>query len=400
MAAGIVGLKKVPCRIIAIRRGEGEKARDEFVNLLREYNRHRVKTRDELLREAIADVDPNEAHQALTAYRETKATINTADPIDVREGGRRCGISAAKIELLHAVEKIIAENKKFLPLSLRQIHYQLLNDPPLIHSRKLHSRYRNNVASYRALIDLVTRARHEGYVDHEAIDDPTRPTTTWKVFQNVADYYDYEIADILNGYWRDLMQSQTNHIEIVAEKNTLQSVLRPVASKFCIPLTIGRGQCSTRPLYNIAERFERSGKMNLIILAVSDLDPDGDAIAHSLGQRLRDDYDISEVAVIKAALTMKQVAELELPKKYERAKPGSPNYKRFVDAYDTDSVWELEALDPTVLQALLTVAIESVIDVEAYNAEVSAEREDAAHIVATRARVLSVLRDHQPEHAA
>jgi hypothetical protein len=113
--------------------------------------------------------------------------------------------------------------------------------------------------------------------------------------------------------------------------------------------------------------------MNLIILAVSDLDPDGDATAHSLEQRLRDDYDISEATVIKAALTMKQVAELELPRKYERAKSGSPNYKRYLNAYDTDCVWELEALDPMVLQNLLTVAIESLIDLEAYNAEVKAE---------------------------
>jgi Predicted transcriptional regulators len=400
IAAGIAGLKKVPCRIIAIRRGGGEQATDEFVQLLREHNRHRVKNRDELLREAIADVDPDDAHQALTAYRQRKAAIDAAVPIQFRETGRRCSISSAKMEFLEAVKKIIVENKKFLPLSLRQIHYQLLNEPPLVHSRKHHSRYRNNSVSYRALIDLVTRARHQGYIAHQAIDDPTRPTTSWEVFQSVAHYYEFEIADLLNGYWRDLMQSQTNHFEIVAEKNTLQSVLRPIAQKFCIPLTIGRGQCSTRPLYDIAKRFERSGKMNLIILAVSDLDPDGDAIAHSIGQRLRDDYDISEVAVIKAALTMKQVAELELPKKYERAKRGSPNYKRYVNAYDTDCVWELEALDPTVLQNLLTVAIESVIDLDAYNAEVDAEREDAAHIAATRARVLSVLREHLPEEAA
>jgi ParB-like nuclease family protein len=400
VAARIAGLPEVPCRMLRISRGNGEKADDEFVRLLREHNRHRVKTRDELLREAIVNVDPTEAHRALTAYRERKAKVDPALPIEVREAGRRCGISAAKMEFLHAVKKIIAENRKFLPLSLRQIHYQLLNEPPLIHSRKPDSHYHNNIASYRALIDLVTRARHEGYVDHEAIDDPTRPTTTWEVFQGVADYYEAEIVDILNSYWRDLMQSQTNHFEIVAEKNTLQSVLRPVAQKFCIPLTIGRGQCSTRPLYDIAKRFEWSGKMDLIILAVSDLDPDGDAIAHSIGQRLRDDYDISEVSVIKAALTMKQVAELELPTKYERAKPASPNYGRYMNAYHTDFVWELEALDPTVLQSLLTVAIESVIDLEAYNAEVQAEHEDAAHIAAARARVLTVLRDHQPERTA
>jgi ParB-like nuclease domain len=395
MAAGIAGLKEVPCRMAGIRRGDGEKARDEFVRLLREHNRHRIKSRDELLREAIVNVDPEKAHRALTAYRERKAEITVAVPIEVREAGRRCGISAAKMGFLHATEKIIVENRKFLPLSLRQIHYLLLNEPPLIHSRKEGSRYRNNLKSYRALIDLVTRARHEGHIAYEAIDDPTRPATTWEVFQSVADYYDFQIADLLNGYWRDLMQSQPNHFEIVAEKNTLQSVLRPVASKFCIPLTIGRGQCSTRPLYNIAERFDESGKEKLIILAVSDLDPDGDAIAHSIGQRLRDDFDIAELTVIKAALTMKQVGELQLPKKYERAKRLSPNYRRYVNAYRTDSVWELEALDPTVLQTLLTSAIESVIDLDAFNAEVQAEREDAAHIAATRARMLTVLRDSE-----
>ena len=140
--------------------------------------------------------------------------------------------------------------------------------------------------------------------------------------------------------------------------------------------------------------------MKLVILAISDLDPDGDAIAHSFGQRLRDDYNISEVVVIKTALTMKQVGDLKLPKKYERAKAGSPNYKRYVDAYNTDLVWELEALDPKVLQRLLTEAIETVTDRKAFNAEVRAEREDAAHIAAVRADVLSVLREHQQEEAA
>src|SRR5260370_6246413 len=53
--ARIAGLKEVPCRILAIRRGDSEKADDEFVKLLREHNRHRIKSRDELLREAIAD---------------------------------------------------------------------------------------------------------------------------------------------------------------------------------------------------------------------------------------------------------------------------------------------------------------------------------------------------------
>jgi hypothetical protein len=238
---------------------------------------------------------------------------------------------------------------------------------------------------------LVTRARHEGLIAYDVIDDTTRPVTTWDVQQNLSSYYQQQMEGLLNGYWRDLMQSQPNHIEIVAEKNTLQNVLRPVAMEFCIPITFGRGQCSTRPLYDIAERYRTGGKTTLIILAVSDLDPDGDAIAHSLGQRLRDDFRIRNMEVIKSALTMKQVRDLKLPKKYERAKTGSSNYDRYVNGYGTDFVWELEALDPKVLQKLLNKTIDGVIDRRAFNAEVAEERKDAGHNAAVREIVLRTL---------
>ena len=389
-AARIAGEREVPCRKVSIRRGSGEKASDEFLKLLREHNRQRIKSRDELLCEAVVSGDSRKAHRALTAYRKRKAKIKVP-AIEIRDAQRRKVISPAKREFLRAVERIIEEQKDFWPLSLRQIHYALFNKPPLIHSGKANSRYRNDKPSYRALIDLVTRARHEGLIAYDVIDDTTRPVTTWDVQQNLSSYYQQQMEGLLNGYWRDLMQSQPNHIEIVAEKNTLQNVLRPVAMEFCIPITFGRGQCSTRPLYDIAERYRTGGKTTLIILAVSDLDPDGDAIAHSLGQRLRDDFRIRNMEVIKSALTMKQVRDLKLPKKYERAKTGSSNYDRYVNGYGTDFVWELEALDPKVLQKLLNKTIDGVIDRRAFNAEVAEERKDAGHNAAVREIVLRTL---------
>jgi hypothetical protein len=390
-AARLAGLSQVPCRMDEVRRGDGEKASDKFLNLLREHNRQRVKTRDEVLREAVVDVDPKKAHKNLTAYRKRKAKVRV-ETMEIREGTRRKEISPAKTAFLAAVQTIIFSLEEFWPLSLRQIHYGLLNEPPLMHSMKPGSTYRNDLRCYHSLCDLVTRARHEGSIDYEVIDDPTRPVTVWEVHRNLSSYYQAEMKDLLNGYWRDLMQSQPNHIEIVAEKNTLQSVLRPVAAKFCIPFTVGRGQCSTRPLYNIAQRYEASGKGKLIILAVSDLDPDGDAIAHSLGQRLRDDFNVGDTDVIKCALTMKQVRALRLPQKYERAKKGSSNYQRYVEDYGTDFVWELEAVAPKVLQKLLTDTIDSLIDRRAFNAEVASERADAAHNAGVRAIVLDTLR--------
>lgn len=351
------------------------------------------------MRETVVSVDPKKAHRALTAYRTRKARIKV-ETIEIREGTRRKEISPAKMAFLAAVQKIISALEEFWPLTVRQIHYPLLNDPPLIHSAKPGSTYRNDLRSYHSLIDLVTRARHEGYIDYEVIHDPTRPVTVWEVHRNLANYYQRQMQDLLNGFWRDLMQSQANHIECVVEKNTLQGIVTPVASKFCIPLTIGRGQCSTRPLYNIAERYRASGKTKLIILALSDLDPDGDAIAHSLGQRLRDDFNVRDTEVIKCALTMDQVRKLKLPQKYERAKTGSSNYDRYVDEYGTDCVWELEAVAPTVLQKLLAETIDQVIDKKAFNAEVAQERADAAHNAGVRAIVLETLQSQISESRA
>jgi hypothetical protein len=390
-AGRISGLEELPCRKLNVRRGDGEKASDEFLRLLREHNRQRIKSNDELLREAIVSVDPKKAHRALTAYRKRKAKLKVA-PMEIRDAERRCEISEAKTEFLGAVHKIIREQKEFWPLSLRQIHYQLLNDPPLIHSSKPGSRYRNDKPSYRRLVDLVTRARHEGWIDYDVIDDPFRFVTTWDPHPNLSNYYQQQVEDLLRDYSRDLLQSQPNQIELVVEKDTLRNIVSPVAIEFRIPLIIGRGQCSTRPLYNMAERYRKSGKTKLVILAVSDLDPDGDAIAHSLGQRLRDDFRIRDVAVIKTALTMEQVGDLALPEKFERAKEASPNYSRYVNTYHTDLVWELEAVDPKALQKLITDAIDAVIDRKAYNAEVKQERADAAHNEAVRQLVLQTLR--------
>src|SRR5262249_22611070 len=181
VASRMAGLSEVPCVIErGVVRGDGEKASDAFMKLLVLYNSQRIKTRDELLHEAVVNVDPLKAHKALTAYRQKKSAIKVAT-IEIREVPRRKAISSAKDAFLAAVTRIIYSMREFWPLSLRQIHYQLLNEPPLVHSAKLDSRYRNDARSYHALIDLVTRARHEGQIDYEVIDDSTRPVTVWRI---------------------------------------------------------------------------------------------------------------------------------------------------------------------------------------------------------------------------
>ncbi len=388
-AAKLAGRKKVPVRRLAMPRSEY--SLDEYVRLLVKHNAdQRVKTNTELLREQVALVDPDEAHAQLRRRRRIRPQAEAAR-MQIRQAKKRHDISAAKRPMLDACVRVIAELRDYWPLSIRQIHYALLNDPPLIHARKT-KRYCNDRASYQALVKLLTQARHAGVVPHHVIGDGTRPIITYNTHANVQSYYAEQIEMILTGYYRDLLQSQPHHVELVAEKLTLSSIIEPVAAEFCIPVTIGRGQCSTSPLNAIAERYRKTGKNKLIVLLMSDCDPDGDAIAHSVASRLKHDFNITNIEAIKVALKMSHVTELKLPPNAERAKKSSANYNRYVAAYGDDRVYELESVRPPVLAELLRKSIESVIDRRAYDQEVAAERLDAAHVQATRDQVMEVLK--------
>src|SRR5207247_1395343 len=136
--------------------------------------------------------------------KEARLHIET---LDLGNYKGRAEISAAKFPLLNAVKKIIEERREFWPLSDRQIHYPLLNDPPLIHASKPDSIYRNDKASYKALVDLLTRARLARLIPMEVIADPTRPVTVWNVHSDCQGYVRVEFNGLLKNYWRDLLQS-------------------------------------------------------------------------------------------------------------------------------------------------------------------------------------------------
>jgi hypothetical protein len=386
-AARLAQLEMVPCRVEAIFR-EGNS--DAFVALLREYNRQRVKNHQELLREELVSMDPAASHRRLVEYRDQQSVI-AAPAMKLGVMRNRAEISAAKQPMLMAVTKVIAGRRKFWPLSNRQIHYALLNAPPLRHKSKPDSRYVNDSQSYKDLCDLLTRARLTGDVPMESIDDPTRPIYQHSGFDNSQQFISRELRTMFNGYRRDLLQSQPNHIEVLVEKNTVSSICKPICQQYCVPMTSMRGFCSTPPRRDMAERYHDSGKDKLVVLILSDLDPDGESIAESFARSMRDDFEIDDVSAFKVALTHAQAKQFALPED-ATAKTGSATYRKFVKKYGPN-VWELEALPPETLQSLLGDAIVSVLDMDAFNEEVAAEAVDAAFLESVRSRVSGVLKD-------
>jgi hypothetical protein len=155
-----------------------------------------------------------------------------------------------------------------------------------------------------------------------------------------------------------------------------------VAAHFCIPYTLARGDSSLPPRIGMLDRFKKSGKEKLVIVVLSDFDPEGQDIAHSFARSMRDDFGISGVEPVKAALTESQIDYLHLVAQM-KAKESSSRHAAYV-ARHGDDVFELEAVQPGDMQEILREAIESVMDLDAYDAEVEAGKKEVAQLEVIR----------------
>ena len=115
-----------------------------------------------------------------------------------------------------------------------------------------------------------------------AIHDPTRPVVTWSVHREPGTFIAKEVGDFLEGLLPRLeTESAQPHRDHRREEHH-RIVVRRVAMDYTIPFTIGRGYCSLPPRRDMAARFRRSGKDKLLLLVLSDFDPEGNDIAAQL----------------------------------------------------------------------------------------------------------------------
>jgi hypothetical protein len=398
----VAGLKKIPCRC-----SEKSRLDPDFEAHLVACNSQRVKSFDEVVRERIVEHDPKQAYDELISHRAKKAKA-AGKFFEITGRKTRAEISAGKQEMLDASIKIIEGLEDYWPISVRTVHYELLNDPPIRcrnkdgSIRKNSRRYGNDTDCYSDLVELLARARLFGLVPFDAISDETRTIETWGLSPNVGSFVGKQLNDFLSGYWRDLQASQPNHVEILVEKLTVEGSIKDVAARYTIPYTVGRGYCSIDPKRKMVERFRASGKSKLIILIISDFDPDGEEICMSFARSIRDDFGLDDVQAMKVCLTLEQTKQFKLEnwvqaKKPRAKKDGSTDteaqnkYNRFVLKAGNDHAFELEALPPAVRANLLDEAIRSVIDIEAFNHELEAEARDAAKLKGLREAVKPLL---------
>jgi len=267
-----------------------------------------------------------------------------------------------------------------------------LNDSPITNTGKRGWRYASDKRSYAALCRLTFQARLEGHIPDSWITDETRPVILWNTWNNPRQFVRQGLNDLFRGYWRNLLQSQPNHIEWLVEKNTVAALLESVAARYTVPMTSGRGYASYPPMASMAQRFRNSGKDKLVLLLVSDFDADGESIAESFARNMRDDFGCP-VFARKVALTREQVLKYDLPEGLP-VKEKSTKKKAFQAKYGKrQKCYELEALPPDVLKKIVADEMDAVLDRDAFNHELEEEQADADFLHTVRQRAILALKE-------
>lgn len=268
--------------------------------------------------------------------------------------------SADTLEVIEKVNEIIVEySAQGFDLTLRQLYYQFV-------SRDLIA---NKDTEYKRLGSIVNDARLAGMIDWNAITDRTRNLESNSHWRNPADI----IVSAASGYSIDKWAEQPYRIEVWIEKDALKGVIEGVCRELDVPFFSCRGYTSQSEMWAAAMRLKkhaRTGQQPLI-LHLGDHDPSGKDMTRDIFDRIK--LFMGGTELKRLALNMDQVEQYNPPP--NPAKITDSRATKYIEEFGDES-WELDALEPTVIAALIRGAVESVRDDELWNAAVEEEETD------------------------
>lgn len=268
--------------------------------------------------------------------------------------------------------QVVADLKDYWPLTLRQIFYQLVSRLSIP----------NTQAQYKALSSALSKARKEGLVPWEVIEDRTRPLYGSIGWSNPLAFIDYHLRPLPDLYERNLMMNQDHYIELFVEKQALITPFERAAQRYHLLVNMGRGYSSTTVLKKMADRLHRAERRGYetLVLAFSDLDPSGVDLVRNLSRQF-EGFDL-EPEVERVALTWEQVEEHGLPHDPNALKRTDARARGFIEECGDYAV-ELDALSPRALEALVHEAVKSRLNLDDFEQQLKIEREER-QILATK----------------
>lgn len=250
-------------------------------------------------------------------------------------------------------------------LTLRQVYYQFV----------ARGWIENTPRSYKRLGDTINDARLAGLLDWAYIQDRTR-----NVSGNFAGYEDPGtfIDAVKDSYYEALWVGQDYRPEVWVEKDALVDVVGQACRDYRVPYFSCRGYVSQSEMYDAAKRMKRRWREGNqpVVIHLGDHDPSGLDMTRDIADRLSLMSGI-RIDVRRIALNMDQIDQYNPPP--NPAKLSDSRGLAYVEEYGDDS-WELDALEPAVLTALIQDAVRPLINQDAWQEAEAAEAANAERI--------------------
>lgn len=267
-----------------------------------------------------------------------------------------CKFRADTLAIIKQANQIIESYQaQGFDLTLRQLYYQFV-------ARDI---IRNKQKEYMRLASIVNDARLAGLIDWEAIVDRTRNLADLAHWNDPSDI----VQAVAEQYRVDLWSTQKIRVEVWIEKDALAGILESVCPALDVPYFSCRGYTSQSEMWGAAMRIVKRAKKGqaTIILHFGDHDPSGIDMTRDITERLRlfTGHHIPgkpAFHIKRLALNMDQIEQYNPP-----PNPAKVTDSRFIGYQQIhgDESWELDALEPSVLAALIRDEIEELIDADA-----------------------------------
>ena len=258
-------------------------------------------------------------------------------------------------------------NQYTIKLTLRQIYYKLVSGYG----------YPNKRSAYNQLSTQLVKARERHDIDETRIEDRSREFLGGDSrFDSLEDYFTYRFESFLNSpvyYARKMWTSQLEYVMIWIEKDALSKVISTEADKYNVITCPSRGYASYTYVKEALSTLPEDKEIT--VLHFADHDPSGLDMTRDLENRFSQ-YSNLDITVERIALNYDQVQRYGLPP--NPTKRADPRSERYTPEYGNEC-WELDAIEPVELQAMVSEAIRSHIDSNIWNQtleEIQQEREE------------------------
>lgn len=253
----------------------------------------------------------------------------------------------AASEVIETANGIIADyERQGFHLTLRQVYYQFV-------ARGL---IPNRESEYKRLGAIISDARLAGLIDWTAIQDRTRSLKQDAHWEDPASIIDAAARQ----YKLDLWRGQPYRPEVWIEKDALVGVIAGVCSELDVPYFSCRGYTSQSEMWVAGRRLLAwaEGGQSPIVFHFGDHDPSGLDMTRDITDRL-DLFTGGGVRLDRLALNMDQVRSYGPPP--NPAKTTDSRFAGYIADFGRES-WELDALEPAAIVALVREAVAGVRD--------------------------------------